>query len=453
MNTITAIATAKGSAGIGVIRISGEKAKLIADKVFKPVSGCSLLDVPGYNARFGKIVDGSDEIDEGIALVFNSPNSYTGEDVVEISCHGGMYITKRTLRAILNAGASLAEPGEFTKRAFLNGKISLTQAESVMDIISAKGKQSARSALSNMEGALYKKIRSINDQLINMASHLSAWADYPEEDIPLVERDNILDILNNSSDELKFLLSNYDAGLAIKEGIDTVIVGKPNVGKSTLMNLISGYEKSIVTDIPGTTRDIVEETVFLGDIMLNLSDTAGLRNTLDPVESIGVNKAKNKLKTSRIILAMFDASKPLTDEDQSLLEDIKDLPCIAIINKTDLDNNLNCDYIKKFINRVVFISAKMGRGVDILSREISELIGVNKIDVNDAIIANERQYVAAKKSLSFINEAIDSLKLGITLDAITVLIESSIQELLELTGEKVSDAVIDKVFSQFCVGK
>lgn len=453
MKTIASIATAKGTAGIGVIRISGEKAKSIADKIFKPVNGKTLSQTPGYKARFGKIIENGEEIDEGIALVFNSPNSYTGEDVVEISCHGGIYITKRVLRAILNAGAFISEPGEFTKRAFLNGKIGLTQAESVMDIISAKGKQAARSALSNMEGALYKKIRDINNDLVELAAHLSAWADYPEEDIPQVDKNNILKMLDKSINQLEKLLKSYDVGKIIKDGIDTVIVGKTNVGKSTLMNLISGCDKSIVTDIPGTTRDIVEETVFLGDVMLKLSDTAGIRNTDDPVEIIGVNKAKSKLKTAGLILAVFDASKELSDSDVELLEELKDTFCIAVINKIDLENKIDYKYIKEKVKKTVFISAKSADGLEELSEAVSELVKADDFDPNGGVIANERQYLASKKALACIKEARESLTFGMTLDAVTVSIECGIQELLELTGEKASEAVVNEVFSQFCVGK
>ena len=453
MKTIAAITTAKGSAGIGVIRVSGEDAKSIADKVFKPINGSKLLQTPGYRARYGKIVDNDEEIDEGIALVFNSPNSYTGEDVVEISCHGGIYVTNRTLRAVFNAGAVPAEPGEFTKRAFLNGKIGLTQAESVMDIIGARGKNAARAALSNMEGALYKKIKGINERLIKTAAHLSAWADYPEDDIPNVDKDNLMHILDESLKELNDLSSNYDAVMAVKEGVDTAIIGKPNVGKSTLMNLLAGCDKSIVTNIPGTTRDIVEETVSLDDIMLRLSDTAGIRNTDDPVESIGVNKAKSKLKTAVLVLAVFDASESLSVHDMEILEALKDTPCVAIINKSDLENKIDNNYIKNKVKRTVSISAKDGEGIKELSKMVSELLGTNKIDLNDAVIANERQLLAVNNAIKCIHEAKEALTFGMTLDAVTVSVESAIQVLLELTGERASDAVVDGVFSHFCVGK
>ncbi len=453
MKTIAAIATAQGLAGIGVIRISGDKSKEIAGKIFKSVSGRALSDMKGYTASYGKIIENNEVIDDAVALVFNAPHNNTGEDVVEISCHSGMYVMKMVLRAVLNAGAVPAEPGEFTKRAFLNSKMTLTQAESVMDVISAKGKAAARIATSLREGALYKKIRIIIDELTKYAAHLSAWADYPEDDIPQVEDSVLLRNLEAVRLKLENIIKNYDAGAIIKEGVNTVIAGKPNVGKSTIMNVLSGYEKSIVTEIPGTTRDIVEEVVCIGDIVLKLSDTAGIRNTEDIIEEIGVNKAKNKIKSSSLILAVFDSSRELCDDDKILLEDIKDMPAVAVINKTDLESKLNIDYIKSMIKNIVYISAKNGNGIKDLENEIKNVLSINNIDPNEGIISNERQFNAASKALACINEAITSLKNKMTLDAITICIEEAIQNLLEPTGERVTDAVIDQVFTSFCVGK
>ncbi len=277
--TIAAISTAQGEGGIGIIRISGENAIAVADKVFKNINNKKLTQMKGYTAAFGAVYDNGEKLDEAVALVFRAPNSYTGEDVVELSCHGGLYITQQVLRTVLDAGAYSAQAGEFTKRAFLNGKLDLNEAESVMDIISAKNKSAARTALFVKEGALSKKINSVKNDLLGLAAHLSAWADYPEEDIAEVDDEEILSVCEKAGFELSKLLDTYDSGQTIKQGIDTVIAGRPNVGKSTLMNLLSGQEKSIVTDIPGTTRDIVEDTVLVGNVMLRLSDTAGLRTT------------------------------------------------------------------------------------------------------------------------------------------------------------------------------
>ena len=344
-DTVAAISTAQGEGGIGVIRISGDDALRIADKIFYSVSGKKVTEMKGYTASFGKISENGEDIDEAVALVFKAPHSYTGEDVVELSCHGGLYITKRVLRAVLNAGAVPARAGEFTKRAFLNGKIDLTEAEAVIDIISAKSRGAARSALCVKEGALRKKIDGVKNDLLSMAAHLSAWADYPEEDIAEVTADSVIETCDNAIKCFKSLLDSYDCGQAVKKGIDTVIAGRPNVGKSTLMNLLSGYEKSIVTDIPGTTRDIVEDTVTVGDVVLNLSDTAGLRDTEDTVEKIGVDRARKRLEQCGLLLAVFDNSRELDEDDYALIESAKLVPSIAVINKTDLDNKLDIESV------------------------------------------------------------------------------------------------------------
>ncbi len=453
MKTIAAIATAQGSGGIGIIRISGDCAKIIADKIFICLSKKSIINAKGYTAKYGQIIDQNEKIDEGIALIFNAPNSYTGEDVVEISCHGGLYTTKRTLRAVLNAGAIPAQAGEFTKRAFLNGKLNLTQAESVMDIIGAKGKHAAKAALSAKEGILYKKIKEVQNSLIKVAAHLSAWADYPEEDIPEIDKKQLLLEVKNQKNTISKLISNYDMGIAIKEGVETAIIGKPNVGKSTLMNLLSGVEKSIVTNIPGTTRDIIEETVLLGDIPLRLLDTAGIRETDDIIEKIGVKKTYDKIKSTDLVLALFDASEELSDQEKKMLKELTNLKTISIINKIDLKNKIDLNYIKKYSKKTVLISAKLEQGLESLKDTIYDLLGAEKFNPSEAMLANERQLNSAKESLKCINETITTINKGFTLDAITVSLEYAIEKLLELTGEKVNDAIIENVFSNFCVGK
>lgn len=451
--TIAAIATANGVGGVGIIRISGENSKAVADKVFKSISGKKIADMKGYTASYGKVYDNNELIDEAVALVFNAPHSYTGEDVVEISCHGGLYITKRVLRAVLKNGAVTAEPGEFTKRAFLNGKMGLTEAESIMDIISAKGAQSARAALSCMEGALRKRIDSVCGKLVEDAAHLSAWADYPEDEIPEVNIDELKQSLIECKRELLNLLNQYDAGKVIREGVDTVIAGRPNVGKSTLMNLLSGCERSIVTNIPGTTRDIIEETVMLGEIPLNLSDTAGIRSTKDPVESIGVQKAKERILRAGLVFAVFDSSQPLSDDDRELIELLKDSPAVAVINKTDLKQEIDAGFIEQRIKHIVYISALSGDGAEELEREVGNIVGTSNLDPSEGILATERQRSSAENALASVKEALNAIDMGITLDAVTVVIEDAINSLLELTGERVTEKVVDNVFSHFCVGK
>ncbi len=452
-HTIAAISTAHGVGGLGVIRISGENALTVAESVFRSAIGKRVTEMKGYTAAYGKIYDGEELIDEAVVLVFRAPHSYTGEDVVEISCHGGLYVTRQVLRVVLKNGAVSAEAGEFTKRAFLNGKMGLTEAESVMDIISARGAQSAKAALSCREGKLRQRIDAVRDTLINTAAHLAAWADYPEEDIPEVDAGHLSSTLQNCRDEMQKLLNSYDAGKIMREGVDTVIAGRPNVGKSTIMNLLSGCERSIVTNVPGTTRDVIEETVLLGEIPLRLSDTAGIRSTDDPVEKIGVERAKDRILKAGLVLAVFDSSRPLSDDDKELIGLLSDAPALAIINKTDLPTELDSEYIKTHIRHVVFLSAKEGSGSEELERQVAEIIGTSSLDASQGILATERQRSAAENALHSIDEASSALRLGMTLDAVTVMIEEAIHYLLELTGERVTEAVVHQVFSHFCVGK
>ena len=452
-NTIAAISTAQGEGGIGVIRISGKQAIDIADKVFVSVNNKKLDDLKGYSAAFGHIVKDEETIDECVATVFREPKSYTGENVVELSCHGGLFITREVLRIVLDAGATPAQAGEFTKRAFLNGKMDLTEAEAVADIISARSKTAARAALRAKEGALWNRIEAVKNKLVTTAAHLSAWADYPEEDIEEVTTDSLSETFTEVKADLDYLLDTYDKGQIVKEGLDTVIAGKPNAGKSTLMNLLSGHDRSIVTEIPGTTRDVIEENVVVGDIILRLSDTAGIRETEDTVEKIGVDLAKQRLKNCGLVLAVFDSSEELDQNDLDLIEAVKDTDAIAVINKEDLQQIIDEDFIKSRINRVVKISAKTGEGYEQLERMITEIAGTENFNPSEGILANERQRQAAVNALNSLNEAVKALDMGMTFDAVGVALEDTIAYILELTGERVSEVVVDNVFHNFCVGK
>lgn len=453
MSTIAAISTAQGQGGIGVIRVSGEQAFTIVDKIFKSVSGKKIMDIKGYTALFGHIYNNEEVLDEAVVLKYVAPKSFTGENVVEISCHGGMYITKEVLNAVIMAGASLAEPGEFTKRAYLNGKMDLTEAESVMDIISAKSKSAARAALFVKDGALFKKSQQVKQLLLDKAAHLSAWADYPEEDIPEVTEDSIMEAIEESISILDKLLSTYDMGQVVKEGIDTVIAGRPNAGKSTLMNLLVGREKSIVTNIAGTTRDVVEDTVLVGNVMLKLSDTAGIRDTDNEIEKIGVQKTFDKINGAGLVIALFDNNEVLNSEDIDLINKIKDMPCIAVINKIDLEDKVDKKYITDNIENVVYISAKQQDNIDELKNMIEKIAGTEGFDPSAGIIANERQRNAIRNAVNSLYEAKESLAMGMTMDAITVSLQETIDYLLELTGEKAGEEIVDSVFHNFCVGK
>lgn len=453
MSTIAAISTAQGQGGIGVIRVSGEQAFTIVDKIFKSVSGKKIMDIKGYTALFGHIYNNEEVLDEAVVLKYVAPKSFTGENVVEISCHGGMYITKEVLNAVIMAGASLAEPGEFTKRAYLNGKMDLTEAESVMDIISAKSKSAARAALFVKDGALFKKSQQVKQLLLDKAAHLSAWADYPEEDIPEVSEDSIMEAIEEGISILEKLLSTYDMGQVVKEGIDTVIAGRPNAGKSTLMNLLVGREKSIVTNIAGTTRDVVEDTVLVGNVMLKLSDTAGIRDTDNEIEKIGVQKTFDKINGAGLVIALFDNNEELNSEDIDLINKIKDIPCIAVINKIDLEDKVDKKYITDNIDNVVYISAKQQDNIDELKNMIEKIAGTEDFDPSAGIIANERQRNAIRNAVNSLYEAKESLAMGMTMDAITVSLQETIDYLLELTGEKAGEEIVDLVFHNFCVGK
>lgn len=451
--TIAAISTAQGEGGIGVIRISGADAIEIADKVFVNINGRSLSSMKGYTAAYGQVVGGGEVLDEAVALVFRAPHSYTGENVVELSCHGGVYITKQVLRAVLEAGAAPAPAGEFTKRAFLNGKLDLTEAESVMDIIGAKNRSAARAAMYVRDGALRRRIGAVKDDLLGLLAHLAAWADYPEEDIAEVDDDGIRSVCQNAERELSALLATYDSGQAIKQGIDTVIAGRPNVGKSTLMNLLSGYEKSIVTDIPGTTRDVVEDTVSVGDVILRLSDTAGLRSTDDAVEKIGVDRARKRLEQCGLLLAVFDNSRALDDDDLQLLSYAREVPTVAIINKTDLESQLDISKIKLYTDNIIYISAAKGEGREQIAAAVEKIAGTAQLNPSEGILSNERQRANVSHALKAVSDASAALEMGMTYDAVTISLEDAVSELLEMTGERTSDEVIDRVFHNFCVGK
>lgn len=456
MSTIAAISTAQGVGGIGVIRISGSDADKIADKIFVPFigeKGNCVQNLSGYRAKYGTILHENEFIDDAVALVFRAPHSYTGEDVVEISCHGGLYITKRVLRAVLEAGATLAEPGEFTKRAFLNGKMDLSQAEAVMDLISAKGKRANQIAFGMREGKSSRKIAEIKDELLEISAGLSVWADYPEEDIPQVDETMLKKSISEICEKLHAMIDNYDTFKSIKEGVKTAIVGRPNVGKSTLMNYLSDSQKSIVTDIPGTTRDAIEETVMIGDIPVLLIDTAGIRDTLDKVEKIGVEKAKKYIDESEITLFMIDASTPLCDDDRELLKSLDVSKAIILLNKCDLGVKIDTKELSTFKNRIVELSALKGQGIEKLKEIIENIVGLSNFDPSDTVISNERQLIALKKASEILEEIIKQLDFGVTLDAITVLMQDALSIFMEFTGENVSEAVVDKVFSKFCVGK
>ena len=456
MKDICAVSTPLAEGGISVIRISGENAISIGAKVFKPLSCKSVENMAGYTCAYGKIVDKNGrEVDDGVLTVFRAPKSYTGENVCEISCHGGIYVTKKVLRLCIEQGAELAQRGEFTKRAFLNGKLSLTQAEGVMETISAQGEYTLNSANLTKEGRLFRLISDMSRKFVTILGELAAWVDYPEEDLPEISEDNLRESLKNALAGLDKIIADHDSGMILKNGVDTVIAGKPNVGKSTLMNMLLGYDRSIVTNVAGTTRDVIEESAKLGELILKLSDTAGIHETDDEVEKIGVDIAKKKLKNAMLIIEVFDISRELDEEDLELLEYVKRLgkKVIIVLNKSDLENVVERSQLEKYSDYVIEISAKLDEGREELQKATEKLLGIGGYDADSTIFANERQISCAERARKYLAMALESLNMGETLDAVTVMIDNGANALLELTGEKATEAVVDEVFSKFCVGK
>ncbi len=452
-STAAAIATPQNTGSIGIIRISGEEAISIADKIFEPTGKRRLSELEGYRAAHGFVVFEGERIDECVALVFRAPKSYTGENVVELSCHGGLFVLKKVLRAVFSSGAEPAGPGEFTKRAFLNGKLDLTEAEAVMELIGAQNEQGAKASLSALGGALSRKIDSFSKRLISASAQLSAWVDYPDDEIEELETDVLLKTLFEVENALSALLSGFDAGAAVTKGVETAIIGKPNVGKSALMNLLAGCEKSIVTGIEGTTRDIVEDTVNLGALVLRLADTAGIRNASDEVERLGVERAKARLERAGLVFAVFDLSRPLEEEDEEIISLCKGRRVIAVLNKNDLPVLADEKRLKEIFPVHCELCAESGEGLSGLEEKAEQLLCTKELDTSQGILSTERQRKNTEEALKAVRQARQALENGLTLDAVNVCIDDAIGFLLELKGEKATDAVIDEVFSSFCVGK
>ena len=451
--TIAAISTPQAAGGIGIVRLSGDDAIAIADKLFRPTGPTPLRDLDGYRAAHGRVAFGGADIDECVALVFRAPKSYTGENVVELSCHGGLFVLQQVLRAALASGAVPAGPGEFTKRAFLNGKLDLTEAEAVMGIIHAQGEQGAKAALTALDGALSRKMGALCASLLGLSAQLAAWVDYPDDEIEELENGDLAATLEAVETELSLLLRRFDAGSAITQGVQTAIIGKPNVGKSALMNLLSGFGRSIVTEIAGTTRDVVEQTVRLGSLVLHLADTAGIRRTDDVVEQIGVDRAKQAGDRAGLIFAVFDLSRPLDEADEAILRLCEGRRVVGVLNKSDLPQRADLALLEEKLPHCVKLCALSGDGLQSLEQAAEELLCTKELDPTAAMLTTERQKLDAERALAAVRQARDDLQSGMTLDAVNVAIDDAIDALLSLTGEKVSDAVVDEVFSRFCVGK
>ena len=453
-STIAAIATAPGAGGIAVVRLSGPESYAVAARVFRPANpNKKAADAKGYTALFGHFVEGEDAFDEGVALFFRAPHSYTGEDVVELSCHGGSAVARRLVEACIAAGAAPAAPGEYTRRAFLNGKLSLTQAEAVMDIISADGRQGAALANASLNGALAKKINAEKEALTALQAHLAAWVDFPEEDVPELDDDHLRTVLGGVKQELDGLIQSYDAGAVLREGVDCAIVGKPNAGKSTLLNLLAGFDRAIVTPVAGTTRDVVEQAVQLGDIRLNLFDTAGLRQTEDEIEAEGIRRSWKKLDEAGLILAVFDGSEPLTREDVELAWRCAGRPAIALVNKEDKPTQFDAEAIAADFAMVLPVCCQEEGSRKVIAAAVARLLGTNQIDPHAASLSGQRQLAAATRARDAVAGALEAANGGFGLDAVSVCVDDALAALCDLTGENASESVINEVFERFCVGK
>lgn len=450
MSTIAAISTPAGIGGIGIVRISGEKACEIISKIFRPKTKGMLKS---YQVRYGVIVNTQNEIiDEVLVSYFKAPKSYTGEDVCEISCHGGSLIVREILELVIVSGADLAKPGEFTKRAFLNGKMDLSQAEAVMDVIHSRSKKESQESMKQLQGFLSQEIAKIKGEILEVLVDIEANIDYPEYDIEEVKREKIGKVLEEAILKLQKLENSFEKGKILKEGIKTAIIGRPNVGKSSLLNAILKEERAIVTEIEGTTRDTIEEMISIQGIPLQIIDTAGIRETSDQVEEIGVNKSLKAMEEAQLILILVDAAKELSTEDKELLGKVSKKPHIVVINKIDLGKKIDLTSLQG--EKVVEISAKEQIGMEELEKAIQELFELNQMEItNDVVITNLRHKNAVTAALQGIQHAKESLEMGLPMDMLSIDIQSAIQKLGEITGELVSEEVIAGIFQKFCLGK
>ncbi len=457
-DTIAAISTPTGVGGIGIIRVSGEDAINIVDKIFISPRQRKLSQVKTHTIHYGNIYDIEKKhmIDEVLISVMKKPNTYTREDIVEINCHGGIISTKNVLEEVLKAGARIADAGEFTKRAFLNGRVDLTQAEAIIDIINSKTNVELETAVNQLEGTLSHKILNIRNQLVNLAAHLQAAVDFPEEDIEELNEDALKEKLLVIYDEIENLIKTADMGKIIRNGLSTAIIGKPNVGKSSLLNALVRDKRAIVTEIAGTTRDIIEEYVNIHGVPLKIIDTAGIRETDDLVEKIGVEKSKEAILQADLVILLLDGSEPLNNNDKYIIDIVKDKKTIVLTNKTDLEEKIEYEYIKEiFGNNVLLkISVKEGTGLGQLENTIKEMFIGGEVTINDnIIITNVRHKNSLIKANESINNSMDALKIGMPIDMVSIDISNAIENLGEIIGLTVSEEIIHQIFKQFCLGK
>ena len=454
-DTIAAISTGMTSSGIGIVRLSGPDAVAIADKVYDSRSGKKLEDMPTHTIHYGFIRDGEEFIDEVLVMLMRGPRSFTAEDTVEINCHGGVYAMNRILELVIRKGARPAQPGEFTKRAFLNGRIDLSQAEAVIDVINAKNEYALKSSVSQLKGSVLKVIREIREKMIYHIAYIESALDDPEH-ISLDGYPQQLEEQTNMwKEKLQTLIASSENGKRMKEGITTVIVGKPNAGKSSLLNVLLGEERAIVTDIAGTTRDVLEEQMSMSGISLNIIDTAGIRNTEDVVEKIGVKKAKSYAKDADLIIYVVDSSTQLDENDEEIMELIRDRKAIVLLNKADLDPVTTEAQIKERLDKpVISVSAKEEQGLDQLELTVKNMFYDGKISFNDEIyITNIRQKAALTEALESLNQVSESIQNQMPEDFFSIDLMNAYEELGSITGETIGEDLVNEIFSKFCMGK
>lgn len=455
-DTIAAIATAVSNSGIGIIRISGEEALHVADRIFRPKKGDrKVSDMESHTVHYGYVTDGEEVIDEVLLIVMRAPKTYTCEDVVEIDCHGGVLVIKRLLETVLKYGARPAEPGEFTKRAFLNGRIDLSQAESVIDVINAKNDMALKSSVSQLRGAVSGKIREIRSVILHELAFIESALDDPEHYTLDDYQEELRGKMTGALNDVEKLLASSDNGKMMKEGIRTVIVGKPNAGKSSLLNLLVGEERAIVTEIAGTTRDILEEQIQIGGIGLNVIDTAGIRDTDDVVEKIGVSRSLEYLGKADLVIYVVDSSTVLDENDRNIMDAIQDKKAIVLLNKSDLETQTEAADIRNYLDKpVISISAKEQQGMDVLKETIQEMFFSGNITFNDEIyitnIRHKNALAEAKKSLEMV---LQSMEDGMPEDFLTIDMMSAYEELGTIIGEAVGEDLVNEIFSKFCMGK
>ena len=456
--TICALATPAGEGGIAVVRVSGPDAYPLVEKVFVPLrENRRLAGARGYTAMLGHYWLRGEEMDETIALCFRAPHSYTGEDVIELSVHGGAAMADGLVEALLLAGAAPAAPGEFTRRALEHGRLSLTQAEAVMEVIAANGRQGAALAKSALDGRLARRIGGIQRALQTLSAHLTAWVDYPEEDVPELSDTALAATLSAQKAELDALIAGYGAGAVLRHGVDCVLLGRPNVGKSTLLNLLAGFDRAIVTPVAGTTRDVVEQAVQLGEIRLNLFDTAGVRgeDEADAIEAEGIRRSWKKLDEAGLVLAVFDAAQPLAEADLAIARRCQGRPALAILNKQDLTDSTAAAQaaLQPYFKKVLPLCARDDASLPLLRDAVAALLGAAQLDPHAAQLCSARQLAAATRARDALQEALRARADGFGLDAVGVCLADALQALCDLTGEDATEATIDEVFATFCVGK